>query len=107
MAATNGSKLGKFQGATFAATFSNPANLDVLQVYNEGGKCVFSVDHTGVAHTNPASPTATALMWRLFGSSIQNAFDAPSFAYLDVFQIFKEYGAVTWYLDHTGVVHTS
>jgi hypothetical protein len=105
MSATSGTLLGVFSGATFAAAFTNPAGLDVLQIVNEGGSVVYSIDSTGTAHTNPTSPTSESLMWRLQGSSISNAFqNDPS--QLDLFQIYSPVGgALVYYVDFTGTTH--
>ena len=105
MAATNGTLLGVFSGATFAAAFTNPASLDVLQVVNEGGSVVYSIDSAGTAHTNPTSPTSEALMWLLQGSSLANAFQNEA-NQLDLFQIYSPTGqTLEYYVDFSGVAH--
>jgi len=103
--ATNGTLLGVFSGSSFAAAFTNPNSLDILQIVNEGGQVVYSVDSAGVTHTNPASPTSEALMWRLFGSSVANAFQ--NVDNLDLLQIYSPTGqTLEYHIDSTGTAHT-
>jgi hypothetical protein len=56
---TNGTRVGQFQtrlnsSATtaqlFADAFSNPSQLDILQVINAGGNIHYFLDYLGVAH---------------------------------------------------------
>lgn len=55
---TNGTSTGVYQssrasGTTaqlFAASFTNPANLDVLQLVNVGGSIAHYIDYLGVSH---------------------------------------------------------
>ena len=46
---------------------------DILQIRNEGGFCIWSLNWNGVAANNPTTPTATALIQTLFGSTIAAA----------------------------------
>lgn len=57
--ATNGTRVGQFYtrlGSTattaqlFADAFTNPAQLDILQVVNVGGNISYNLDFLGVAH---------------------------------------------------------
>jgi len=56
---TNGTRIGQFKSniasgtteALFAATFTNPSNLDILQVVSPaGGNVVKYIDYAGVSH---------------------------------------------------------
>jgi hypothetical protein len=54
---TTGTRLGVFMASTstttakyFASAFTNPSNLDIVQVINEGGNISYWLDYLGVAH---------------------------------------------------------
>ena len=104
MAATNGTLTGVYQGSSYATAFTNPQSLDLIQVINEGGKIVWNLTSTGVANTNPASPTGNTLLGQYFGSSFAAAFTNPSS--LDLIQIVSPAGGNTVnYVDYAGVAH--
>jgi hypothetical protein len=48
---TPATRLGKFEGNTFAAAFPNPYQLNVFQLIGQGGAVVFHVDYQGNAVT--------------------------------------------------------
>ena len=98
---TNGTVgVGQFFGATFKAAFTNPENLDVLQVVNQGGKVVWNLTFNGVASTNPASPTNGALSV-YFGSSFAQAFNTNP-DNLDVLQVVQSGTKVIFSVDYQG-----
>jgi hypothetical protein len=100
--------LGTYQGASFASAFNNPSKQDLVQIVNPGGKVVFSLDAVGVAHTNPTNATASALVYRGFGSSLAAHVGTSNPGNLDLFTVVaKKSGALTHRLDSKGVVHTS
>jgi len=43
--------LGKLYGSSFTTSFTNPYNLNILQVKTSGGKVVFAIDYLGNAST--------------------------------------------------------
>lgn len=106
--ATNGTEIGVFQGASLAAAFTNPNGLDILQVINFGGTVVYNLTSAGVANTNPASPTATALFQRNGANSLALAFPGNSVQQLDLLQVIKPNGgAIVFRVDYLGATHTS
>jgi len=48
---TKNALLARYQGNTISAAFSNPNNLDLLQIVSRGGKMVLVVDYTGASRT--------------------------------------------------------
>lgn len=103
MAATNGTVIGQFEGTSWATAFTNFSKQDILQVLNQGGKVVFSIDYLGAAHTNPSTPTPTALYQQNGAASLALAFTNPSG--LDLLQISSPGGNIVKYVDHLGVSH--
>jgi hypothetical protein len=100
-APTNGTVgVGQFFGTTFESAFTNPENLDVLQVVNEGGKVVWNLTFHGVASTNPASPTNGAL-FTYFGSSFAQAFNTNP-DNLDILQVVQSGTKVIFSVDYQG-----
>lgn len=104
MAGTATALMLRLYGSSLAASVQNPSKLDLLQVVDEGGKVVWNLTSTGVANTNPATSTASALLKRYFGSTFSAAFTNPSSS--DIFQVIDQGGAVVYHVDHLGVVHT-
>jgi hypothetical protein len=107
MAATDGTILGPYltNTGTFGGAFTNPSNLDVLQIVNEGGEVVWNLSHTGVASTDPASPTGEALIGRYAGSNVATAFKNAS--NLDLLQIYSSTGdSLIFHVDYLGTAHT-
>jgi len=119
MAATNGTVVGQFPGTKtgtaaqiVAGAFTNPKNLDILQVVNEGGKVVWNLDYAGVASANPAAPSKsngnipTALIAQMFGSTLAAAM-ASNPGSLDILQITQQQGGkVILYVNAAGTVTT-
>lgn len=106
---TNGTLVGVYSGTSFAATWDNPSALDILQVINEGGKVVWNCDHAGTTNTNPVSPTKTALLMTLFGSTVVAAFEGAFQAItdLDILQIINPNGgAAVYHIDSEGTANT-
>lgn len=112
MAATNGTVVGVFQGSTLAAAFTNPQQLDILQVVNEGGTVVYNLDRNGVNNTNPVSPTKVggipqALYQQNGASSLASAFPGNAATQLDLLQVISGVGGVLiFHVDYLGVAHT-
>jgi hypothetical protein len=106
---TNGTVFGVFSGATFAAAFTNPSQLDVFQVINEGGKCVWKCDFQGNVTVNPSTFTSSALFPELFGATFAAALASASQTQnpLDFIQIISPVGAVlVYHIDSAGNSHT-
>lgn len=119
--ATNGTLLGVYQSnatgtaaAIVAGAFTNPSNLDLIQVINEGGTVVWNFTSLGVSNTNPASPTSNggnpdALLKQLFGSSLAAAIASAANTQepLDLLQIIDNNGqGLLLHISNTGVVTT-
>lgn len=90
-----------------AATHSNPENLDLFQVINEGGKVVWNLNYAGVASTNPSSPTMkagkpVALLAQWFGTSLAAAH--ANLTNSDLYQV-NNGSAVVLHVDYTGTVY--
>lgn len=112
MAGTNQSVLFRLSSpdGTIGKAVTNPNNLDLLQVINQGGKVVHKVDFSGTASANPATFTSDALLGKFFGSSFAAAFT--NLDGEDVIQVIKEPsgtldGATSYYLDSTGASHNT
>lgn len=110
MAATNGTVVGVFQGASLHTAFpTNPQSLDILQVINEGGTVVWNLTAAGVANVNPASPSKVAgvpqaLYKQVFGASLAAGWTNTS--NLDLLQVVGGTGgAMNFYVDYLGTVH--
>ena len=104
MAATNGTMVGVYSGSSYATAFTNPSNLDLIQVVDEGGSVVWNLDYAGTANVNPGSPTSEALLAQYFGATLAAAFDNPSS--LDLLQIISPVGgSVVNYVDYAGTTH--
>lgn len=109
MAATNGTVIGQFRGTSLVAAFTNPQGLDIIQVVSIGGTVVYNLTSTGVAHTNPVSPSLVhgnpqALYQQNGAASLAAAFTNPS--NLDLIQIISPTGGnIVAYVDYLGVVH--
>lgn len=102
--ATNGTMAGVYSGKTFAAAFSNPSQLDILQIRSEGGTIVWNLSATGVASNNPVSPTKKALISRYQAQSVAAAWYNPS--QLDILQVVSPVGdSVILHVDYLGVAH--
>lgn len=105
MAATNhGAIIGQYSGATVAAAFTNPQNLDLIQIKQPNdGSIVFNVDYLGVAHAG-VSPTGQALLGIFSGATVASAFTNPG--HDDLIQITQPNdGSIVYYLDYLGVNH--
>lgn len=110
MAATNGTVIGQFRGTSWATAFTNPQQLDILQVLSiTGGTVKYNLTRTGVANTNPVSPTRVhgnpqALYQQNGAASLAAAFTNP--LHLDLIQIISPTGGnIVAYVDYLGVVH--
>jgi hypothetical protein len=95
---------GSYPGASLAVAFTNPQRLDLLQVVNEGGNVVWSLSASGVASTNPTSPTRTAVLGQFEGSSFATAFPNPG--RFDILQIVKPGSGVVFHVDYLGNANT-
>ena len=104
MAGTATALMLRLFGTSLAASVQNPSKLDLLQVVDEGGKVVWNLTSAGVANTNPATSTGTALLRRYFGSTFSAAFVNPSG--LDIFQVIDQGGAVVYHVTSAGLAVT-
>lgn len=107
MAATLGTVMGVYQGTTWATAFKNPSSLDIIQVLNEGGKVVWSLNSAGTAFTNPTSVQHTVgALNTYFGSSLATAFKNSS--NLDILQIYTGTGETLYRrVNYAGTVSSS
>ena len=106
MAATkHGAIIGQYSGATVAAAFTNPSNLDLIQIIHPNyGHVVANVDHTGAAHNPAVSATGQALIGKYVGTSYATAFFNPGSD--DLIQVYQPNdGSIVYYLDSTGANH--
>lgn len=96
-------------GSTVAlSSLPNPQSLDLLQIFDQGGKCVVKVSSTGVVTLNPSTNTAQTLFNRFFtrltGSSTlaQIAADvwSENKANLDIMQVRSQGGKGVWHLNY-------
>ena len=97
---------GQYGGFSLASAFRNPYQLDLLQVINVDGDIVWNLTAAGVANTNPANPSETALVARFFGSSFSQAFPNTSGLNLDIFQITTIGSRVVFHVNYLGVPST-
>jgi hypothetical protein len=88
-------------GLTLATAFSNPLNLDLIQVVSKQGKAVWNLTAGGVANTNPTSPTSEALLGQYRGATFAQAFSNNPMGY-DVFQVVGPGGVGIFHVDHAG-----
>lgn len=101
---TGNTMVGVFNGTSFGTAFTNPQQLDVLQIINEGGNIVWSLNYLGVATVNPTNPTATSVFKRYFGTSVATAWT--NYDNLDIIQITNPSGqAVVYHCDYLGTVY--
>lgn len=122
---TNGTVVGQYPStgtstaaAICAGAFTNHLHLDLIQVINEGGECVWNLTYLGVSNTNPSSPTTgpngkpLALLTQLFGTNLAAAVGSGSGAsnkqnLLDILQIYsKQGGNLLLHVSNTGTVTT-
>lgn len=105
-AATTGAVFpGPYSGATLAAAFDNPTNLDLIQVVNHSGKVIWSASFNGTVTENPVNPTSKALLARLEGETFAAAFNNPD--NLDILQIIGAGGSVVYHINYLGVSSTN
>jgi hypothetical protein len=118
---TNGTILGTYLsvGSGSAANillnaFSNPRSLDIVQVVNEGGNCVWNLNNVGLTATNPTGYTQgpggkpQALM-TLFGNTFAQAIASASNSSnpLDLLQVLDNNGgAVLFHVNNSGLAST-
>ena len=131
MAATRETILGQLQTpqggpATVAGAFpqvtpnaTGPQDLDLIQIIDEGGEVIVSVDYAGTVHKNPGSTTYTAgTRCGVFRTLLADtASTAQVFAdafypnanqdQSDILQVVNPGGNVHYYLDYTGTAHGS
>jgi hypothetical protein len=102
---TKGTIVGPYYGATLAQAFTNPQGLDILQVADQDGNCIWKLTNTGATVMNPTSYTSEALLARYQGNTIAEAFTNPY--NLNLLQILSQGGAVVFYVDYTGASHST
>jgi len=94
---------GAYSGETLKSAFTNPQQLDLIQVVNEGGDVVWSLDYGGTAFFNPIQFSTNAIIGKFFGDSFQSAFINP--LELDVFQVVSSGSSVIFRVDYLGQAH--
>jgi hypothetical protein len=105
-AATTTALIGTYEGASLSQAFSNPKNLDIIQVVNEGSEVVWNLTSAGVANTNPVVPTTQALLSRYEGSNFVDAFT--NLADNDILQIIHpNSGAIVFGVTSQGYSYTT
>ena len=110
VAFTNGTVVGVFHGGSIALAFTNPSQLDLIQIINQGGKVVWNLNYLGVAATNPTAPTTgptgiySAMLRQFFAPSLAAAFTNPG--NLDILQIMQRDYNPIFHVDYLGVAHT-
>jgi hypothetical protein len=91
------------QGSSLSAAFSNPRNLDLIQVVNKGGKVVWNFTADGSVNINPASAT-DALLGKYPGATFAQAFAENPLQY-DVLQVVGPSGEGIFHVDYTGAAY--
>ena len=106
MAATVGTVIGQFSGATLAAAFTNKSQQDLLQIIKPNdGSIIYNVDYLGVANANPVSPTPDTIIGRFSGDTLALTWRNPE--QLDLFQVIvPNDGSIILWVDYLGVVNT-
>jgi hypothetical protein len=118
--ATNGTRLGVFEGSSVTAAFASPQNLDILQIVNlAGDKIIIAVSYSGAVTHNPTAAQHTnGTRLGVFQASDVTDTTAAIFASafpqtpgiadnLDIFQVIAPNGArYVYHLDYTGTPHT-
>lgn len=87
----------------------NPISLDLLQIFNQGGKCLVKVSSTGVVTKNPASQTGETLFGRYFSrlastatlTQISKDVWSENNSNQDILQVKGQGGKGIWHLDST------
>jgi hypothetical protein len=86
-------------GLILATAFSNPLNLDLVQVVNKRGKVVWNVTPGGEVNINSDSPTANTLLRQFCEATFAQAFAENPMEY-DVFQVVGPGGVRIFHVDH-------
>jgi hypothetical protein len=93
------------EASTLAAAFSNPLQLDLIQVVNKDGNVVWNLTADGSTNLNPASPTTAALLGKFVGATFAQAFAQNPLQY-DVFQVVGPNGVSIFHVDYTGAAYS-
>jgi hypothetical protein len=93
------------EASSLVAAFANPHLLDLIQVVDSDGKVVWNLTSTGSVYTNPATPTAGALLGQFRGASFAEAFADNPMQY-DVFQVVGPSGAGIFHVNYKGTAYT-
>lgn len=92
--------------AAQAIALAHPSSsLDLYQVFNQSGKCVWKLDSTGTVTVNPSTFTSYALLGRHLGSSFATAFPDVAGAKQDIYQI-HDGSKVIHHVDYQGNAFT-
>lgn len=91
---------GPYRGNTLAESFKNSSQQDIIQVVNQGGNVIWSLDASGVATDNPSTPTSDAVLAKLYADSFSEAFRNPY--QLNILQVINQGGNVIFYVDYQG-----
>ena len=103
-------------GSTAAlSSLPNKQSLDLLQIFDQGGKCVVKVSSTGVVSSNPATHTTQVLFNQFFTRLASTATLANIFADVwsenktqqDILQVRSQGQKTIWHLDYLGVAYSS
>lgn len=95
---------GEYGGRNLAEAFYNPGHLDIVQVVNQSGKVVWSLNYQGTVSINPAHPSGQAILGKFEGATFALAFPNPYAK--DVLQIIGPGDKVYFWVDYLGVAHT-
>lgn len=86
------------------SAFYNPFKQDILQVAQPGGRVVWNLNSSGVATTNPSSPTKGTMLGPYYGSTFADAWTNKN--NLDIFQVVNAGGKVIFHVNSLGIAST-
>lgn len=97
------------------SSLPNPLNLDLLQIYGEGGDVLLKVNFAGFVTQNPATSTSECLFGRYLSRLKSTATVAQLFADVfsqnndrqDIIQVRGQGGNGIWHLDYLGVAYNA
>jgi hypothetical protein len=92
---------GSFHGNNLAEAFRNSAQLDLIQVVNEGEDIIWHLTANGVAVFNPVTYTSKALLGRYQGQTFAEAFPNPRRK--NIFQIVGPGNNIVFFVNYQGV----
>lgn len=95
---------GAYPGLNLRAAFTNPQQLDLLQVVDQGAGVIWSLNAQGNAAFNPNAPTSSAVLGRFEGQTFAAAFPNPG--KFDILQVVNSGGSVVFHVDYQGNAST-